>query len=116
MIIYYIFNTVKFDRIHEIWYSIYKGGETNSMEKEREDVIPFETICNNHNHVVFMLQQFKKTGDMWYIDQSIKLIRYCKKQGQHMENRMAKTRAAIESCGFKRIYKVTGKPKKSWQK
>ena len=95
---------------------VFIRGEINIMDKEREDVVPFETICNNHNHVVFMLQQFKKTGDMWYIDQSIKLVRYCKKQGQHMENRMAKTRAAIESCGFKRIYKAKkGKSKKSWQ-
>ena len=95
---------------------VFIRGEINIMDKEREDVIPFETICNNHNHVVFMLQQFKKTGDMWYIDQSIKLVRYRKKQGQHMENRMAKTRAAIESCGFKRIYKTKkGKSKKSWQ-
>lgn len=85
-------------------------------DKEREDVIPFETICNNHLHTIWMLQQFKKTGDMWYVDQSIKLIRYCKKQGQHMETRMAKTRAAIESCGYKRVYKSKGKPKKSWQK
>ena len=86
------------------------------MEK-RENVVPFETICNNHNHVIFMLQQFKKTGDIWYVDQSIKLIRYCKKQGQHMENRMAQTREAIESCGFERVYKTQkGKPKKSWQK
>lgn len=87
------------------------------MNKEREDVIPFETICNNHLHTIWMLQQYKKTGDMWYIDQSIKLIRFCKKQGQHMENRMAKTRAAIESCGFQRVYKKSSKKKlKSWQK
>ena len=84
---------------------------------KREDVIPFETICNNHNHVVFLLQQFKKTGDMWYVDQAIKLVRFCKKQGQRMENRMNKVRAAIESCGFKRVYKTkSGKPKKSWEK
>lgn len=87
------------------------------MEKEREDVIPFETICNNHNHVVFMLQQFKKTGDSWYIDQSIKLVRHCKKQGQHMENRLKKYLDALLGLGFKRVYKSTkAKPKKSWQK
>jgi DNA-directed RNA polymerase subunit RPC12/RpoP len=85
-------------------------------EKEREDVIPYETICNNHLHTIWMLKQFKKTGDMWYIDQSIKLIKYCKKQGQHMESRMAQTRSAIESCGYKRVYKAKGKRKKSWQK
>lgn len=79
---------------------------------EREDVIPYDTICNNHNHVVFMLQQFKKTGDDWYIDQSIKLVRHCKKQGQHMEKRLNKYRAAVESLGFKRVYK---KKDKDWK-
>lgn len=84
--------------------------------KTREDVIPFETICNNHNHVVWMLQQFKKTGDMWYIDQSIKLVRFCKKQGQSLENRLRKYLDSILNLGFKRIYKAKkNKPKKSWQ-
>lgn len=87
------------------------------MTKDREDVIPFETICNNHNHVVFMLKQFKKTGDMWYIDQSIKLIRYCKKQGQRMECRLYKWNDLVtRQMGYKRVYKAKGKPKKSWQK
>lgn len=87
------------------------------MEKERENVIPFETICNNHNHVIWMLQQFKKSGDMWYIDQSIKLIRVCKKQGQHLENRLVKYSNAVQGLGFKRVYKKkNGKELKSWQK
>jgi hypothetical protein len=86
------------------------------MIKEREDVIPFETICNNHLHTIWMLKQFKKTGDMWYIDQSIKMIRFCKKQGQHMENRLRKYLDALLGLGFKRVYKGTKtKPKKSWQ-
>ena len=86
------------------------------MEK-REDVKPYETICNNHNQIMWMLQQFKKTKDMWYVDQSIKLARYCKKQGQHMENHMAKTRSALESLGYKRVYKPKkGEELKSWQK
>lgn len=87
------------------------------VDKGREDVIPFETICNNHNHIIWMLQQYKKSGDMWYIDQSIKLIRYCRKQGQHMENRLTKYSNAILGLGFKRIYKPKkGKELKSWQK
>ena len=87
------------------------------MTEKREDVIPFETICNNHLHTIWMLKQFKKTGDMWYVDQSIKLIRYCKKQGGRMEARMMTVKNAIESCGFQRVYKEKkGKPKKSWQK
>ena len=103
-------NNLKNSRIR---YNFERG---NKMGKEREDVIPFETICNNHNHVVWMLQQFKKTGDMWYIDQSIKLVRVCKKQGQRMENRLSKVKSAIESCGFKRVYKSkSNKTKKSWQ-
>jgi hypothetical protein len=63
-----------------------------------------------------MLKQFKKTGDMWYIDQSIKMIRHCKKQGQRMENRLRKYLDALSGLGFKRVYKCSKtKPKKSWQ-
>lgn len=80
-----------------------------TIEKVRKDVIPFDTICNNHNHVMYMLKQYKKTGDLWYVDQSIKLIRYCKKQGQHMENRMRKYRYAIESLGFEKSKRVKKK-------
>ena len=92
-----------------------------SKVKDREDVIPFETICNNHNHIVWLLQQFKKCNkdsniDTWYIDQAIKLTRFCKKQGQHLENRLYKYRTAIEGLSFKRVYKVKKNiPKKSWQ-
>ena len=88
------------------------------VDKEgREDVIPFETICNNHNHVVWMLQQFKKTGDMWYVDQSIKLVRVCKKQGQKLENRLKKYFDHFCALGWKRVYKKkSGKELKSWQK
>lgn len=84
----------------------------------REDVIPYETICNNHLHTIWMLKQFKKTGDIWYVDQSIKLIRYCKKQGQSLENRLKLYYDVFtEKLGFKRVYKSKkGKPKKSWQK
>lgn len=80
--------------------------------KEREDIIPFETICNNHNEIVHLLQQFKKTGDIWNVDQAIKLTRTCKKQGQHLENRLNKYRYAIEQLGFKRVYK---KKDKGWK-
>ena len=86
-------------------------------DKEREDVIPFETICNNHLHTIWMLKQFKKTKDMWYIDQSIKLIRHCKKQGQSLENRCRKYLDSVINLGFQRVYKTQkGKSKKSWQK
>ena len=85
--------------------------------EERKNIQPYETICNNHNQIMWMLRQFKKTGDIWYVDQSIKLTQYCKKQGQAMENHMAKTRSMIESLGYKRVYKSKkGKKLKSWQK
>lgn len=85
--------------------------------EERKDVEPYETICNNHNQVMWMLKEFKKTGDIWYVDQSLKLVRHCKKQGQKMENRLHDYVSAIESLSFKRVYKpVKGKELKSWQK
>ena len=79
-----------------------------SKLEDREDVIPFDTICGNHDYTVWLLKQFKKSnkdnaGDTWYIDQAIKLIRHCKRQGKHMEKRMTKTLTAIESLGFQRI-------------
>ena len=75
----------------------------------REDIIPYETICNNHNQIAYMLKQYKKTGDLWYIDQSIKLVKYCKKQGQRLEKRCAAYRDAIVNLGFKRVYKSSKK-------
>lgn len=85
--------------------------------EERKDIEPYETICNNHNQIMWMLKKFKETKDMWYIDQSIKLARFCKKQGQRMESHMAKVRSHIEACGYKRVYKKeSGKKLKSWQK
>lgn len=88
------------------------------MVETREDVKPCETICNNHNEVMWMLREFKKTGDMWYIDQSIKLIKYCKKQGQSLENRLSKWNDLVtRQMGYKRVYKPSkGKELKSWQK
>ena len=78
--------------------------------EDRKDIIPFETICNNHNHVVHLLQQYKKTRDIWYVDQAIKLVRHCKKQGQHMENRLKKYQTSIISLGFQRVKKPKKKP------
>jgi gas vesicle protein len=86
--------------------------------EERKDIEPYETICNNHNQIMWMLKQFKKTGDMWYVDQSIKLARYCKKQGQSLENRLYKWNDLVtRQMGYKRVYKPKkGKELKSWQK
>lgn len=63
----------------------------------------YETLCNNHNQVIFMLKQFKKTGDISLINESIDYVRHCKKQGQHMERRLCQYRSALESLGFQRV-------------
>ena len=85
--------------------------------EEREDIEPYETICNNHNEVIHLLKEFKKNKDMWNINQAIKLVRHCKKQGQKLESRAALYKRNIEACGFKRVYKSkSGKELKSWQK
>lgn len=85
--------------------------------EEREDIEPYETICNNHNEVIHLLKEFKKNKDMWNINQAIKLVRHCKKQGQSLENRAALYKRNIEACGFQRVYKSkSGKELKSWQK
>lgn len=84
---------------------------------KRADIEPYETICNNHNEVIHLLKEFKKTGDMWNIDQAIKLVRYCKKQGQSLEGRLKLLKEGIESMGFRRVYKAKkGKELKYWQK
>ena len=85
--------------------------------EERKDIEPYETICNNHNEVMHLLKEFKRTGDMWNIDQALKLVRYCKKQGQSLENRLKLLKDGIESMGFRRVYKAKkGEELKYWQK
>lgn len=77
----------------------------------------YETLCNNHNQIIHNLQQLKKytknTEARELINQTLEYSRCCKKQGQHMENRMKKYRNAIEACGFQRVRKG---PAKSWDK
>nr|DAT66087.1 MAG TPA: hypothetical protein [Caudoviricetes sp.] len=52
----------------------------------------YETLCNNHNQIIHNLQQLKKctsdTKARELINQTLGYSRYCKKQGQAMENRM----------------------------
>lgn len=67
-----------------------------------------DTLCNNHNNIIDKLQKLKKLykNDQLIIDfcnELLKISRHCKKQGQHMENRMKKYRTAIETLGFVRI-------------
>lgn len=68
---------------------------------------PYETLCNNHNQIMFNLKEIKKLvkGNKEAIEGlnvCLEYVRYCKKQGQHMENRMRKYRSAIEELGFSR--------------
>ena len=65
----------------------------------------YETICNNHNQVIFDLQQLRNSNNLTkeqkqLLLEAINTIKFCKKQGQHMENRMSKYRKAIEDLGF----------------
>ena len=86
--------------------------------EERKDIEPYETICNNHNEVIHLLKEFKKNGDIWNIDQAIKLVRHCKKQGQSLENRLKLYFDVFtRQLGFQRVYKPKkGKELKYWQK
>jgi uncharacterized coiled-coil DUF342 family protein len=63
-----------------------------------------KTLCNNHNELIFQLKQIKKRRQITSeeINELMDLIRFCKKQGQVMENRMRDYRSAIEGLGFKR--------------
>lgn len=67
-----------------------------------------DTLCNNHNNIIDKLQKLKKLykKDRLIVDFCNELLiisRYCKKQGQHMENRLKLYRNSIEKLGFKRI-------------
>lgn len=44
------------------------------------------------------------------INETLEYSRYCKKQGQHLENRARNYRRAIEGLGFQRVRKE----KKEW--
>lgn len=59
----------------------------------------YETLCNNHDDMIdqpWVRHIFDTTGD-------IKMqVKYCKKQGQRMKNRLRKYRRAVERLGFKR--------------
>lgn len=71
----------------------------------------YDTLCNNHNLVKHNLQQLKKIilsnkenidreATRMLINETLDVVRYCKTQGQRMENRMGKYRRAIEDLGF----------------
>lgn len=73
--------------------------------EERRDIKIHDTICNNHNEIIWALKQFKKSGDVWYVNQALKIARRCKTQGQRMEDRMLKYYRSIQNLGFQRIRK-----------
>ena len=77
----------------------------------------YETICNNHNVIISNLQRLKKeikdSNLRELINETLCFTRYCKKQGQSLENRCKLYRTNIENCGFQRVRKG---PRKSWDK
>ena len=68
----------------------------------------YETICNNHNQVLFNLRQIKKLVKspeaIQIINETMEIVRYCKKQGQRMENRLRKWNDFITNVmGYERV-------------
>ena len=74
----------------------------------------YATLCNNHNQIVHNLQEIKKlTKDdkiREILNDTLDFSRYCKKQGQRMENRLKSYKNAITELGFQRVRKE----KKEW--
>lgn len=77
----------------------------------------YETLCNNHNTVIHNLQQLKKNvqgeATRRLINETLDVVRYCKKQGQRMEDRMKSYMFHITALGFQRVYKTKDK---EWKK
>lgn len=74
----------------------------------------YATLCNNHNQIIHNLQEIKKlTKDekiREILNDTLDFSRYCKKQGQRMENRLKSYKNAITELGFQRVRKE----KKEW--
>lgn len=76
-------------------------------------VTPYETLCNNHNQIIFNLKKIKEgiknkededtVCDL--INETRTYCMICKKQGQRMENRLRKYVSCIEKLNFKRVRK-----------
>lgn len=83
-----------------------------------------ETLCNNHNDTIYdcteLIKEIKglkiASDSKNSIINRLKLIKnrskYCKKQGQRMENRLKLYRNSIEDLGFQKINKPIDKKKK----
>ena len=77
---------------------------TRALPDMITDWINKPTLCRTHNEIIYLLQQFKKTGNKQDINEAIKLCRQAKKMGQRMENRLRLYRDTIENkLGFRRI-------------
>ena len=83
-----------------------------------------ETLCNNHNDTIYdcteLIKEIKglkiASDSKNSIINRLKLIKnrskYCKKQGQRMENRLKLYRNSIEDLGFQKVNKKKKKKKK----
>ena len=87
----------------------------SGREKEVNKSEYYETLCNNHNQVMFNLKQLKKNikseADRKLVNETLALVRYCKWQGQRMEARLSRYYNAIIGLNFTRARKG---PAKSW--
>ena len=74
----------------------------------------YATLCNNHNQIIHNLQEIKKlTKDPQIralVNDTLDYSRFCKKQGQHCENRLRAYYNACVGLGFQRVRKE----KKEW--
>ena len=77
------------------------------MVKKYTDVKLYDTLCNNNIWVQFKLKQLRKKCQKnpemtLLINECLDILRYMKRQGQRMENRMRKYLGSIEKLGFER--------------
>ena len=78
----------------------------------------YTTLCNNHSQIIHNLQEIKKlTNDAnirALVNDTLDFSRYCKKQGQRMENRLKLFNDTIcRVLGYTRDRKGPSKP---WDK
>ena len=65
----------------------------------------YETLCNNHNQIIHNLILMKSASGedlKALINITLQYVRYAKRQGIRMENRLKQYRNAIEDLGFTR--------------
>lgn len=84
------------------------------MESKEKDKF-YATLCNNHNQIIHNLMEIKRLTKDEHIKaiakETIEYSRYCKKQGQRMENRLKLWNDLVTNkMGYKRVRKE----KKEW--